>query len=119
MAGSAFLKKQQKEKEAYFVAGLQTGRQQILDMMCLALRDPATVGKDTFGGRRLMKVVRAIGELLDQYTKAWQRDPETDYARAKLDEALAEAFGPDLSDSFLKRYEYAAEFNYTTGRWSN
>lgn len=115
---NSFLAKQKKTNEAFFVAGLQTGRQQMLDMMCLALRDPKAVGKDTFSGRRLMKVVKAMGELLECYEKAWQRDPETDYYRAKLDEALEEAFGPDLHDSFLKRYEYAAEFNYNTGRWN-
>lgn len=114
---NSFLAKQRQTNEAFFTAGLQTGRQQVLDMMCLALREPDAVGKDIFGGRRLMKIVRKSGELLDKYAKAWQKDPEADYYRAKLDEALADAFGPDLHDSFLKRYEYAAEFDYQKGKW--
>ena len=29
----------------------------------------------------------------------------------------AEAYGDDLHDSFLKRYEFAPEFDYMKGRW--
>ena len=115
---NSFLAKQRQTNEAYFVAGMQTGRQQILDMMCLALRDPEIMGKDIFGKTRLLKIVKGIGGKMDFYYKAWQKDPETDYYRAKMDAALADAFGHALHDSFADRYEYAAEFNYTTGRWN-
>ena len=100
-----------------FSIGLPSGRQQILDMMSLVLRDPEIMGKDTFGKDRLMKVVKGIGEYIDLYQPAWEKSDETDYYRAKLDAALAEAYGDELHDSFLKRYEFAPEYDYTRGKW--
>ena len=117
MAKNAFLEKQRAVQRGFFEAGLQSGRQQILDMLTLVLRDPDIMGKDTFGKDRLLKVVKGIGEYIDTYQKAWERDAETDYYRDKLDAALAEAFGEGMHDTFLKRYEFAPEFDYMKGRW--
>ena len=117
MAKNDFLARQAATQRAYFDAGLRSGRQQILDMVSLVLRDPDIMGKDTFGKDRLLKVVKGVGEYIDTYEKAWLKDDETDYYRAKLDAALAEAYGDGLHDSFLKRYEFAPEFDYVTGRW--
>lgn len=117
MAKNDFLAKQQALQRACFEAGLRSGRQQILDMVSLVLRDPDIMGKDTFGKDRLLKVVKGVGEYIDTYQKAWEKDDETDYYRAKLDDALAQAYGEGLHDSFLKRYEYCADFNYKTRRW--
>lgn len=102
-----------------FQAGLQAGRQQILDMMSLVLRDPEIMGKDTFGKERLLKVVQGVSDYIDKYNDAWQKTDETDYIRAKLDAALAEAYGPGLHDSFLQRYDTAPEYDYTKGKWKN
>lgn len=104
-------------RRGFFEAGLQCGRQQIIDMVSLVLRDPDIMGKDTFGKDRLMKVVIGIKEYIDTYQKAWEKDDETDYYRAKLDDALAQAYGEELHDSFLKRYEFAPEFDYNRGKW--
>lgn len=49
-------------RRAFFDAGLQCGRQQILDMVSIVLRDPDIMGKDTFGKDRLQMVV-ALEEL--------------------------------------------------------
>ena len=114
---NSFLMKQQQLQHACFDAGLWSGRQQILDMMSLVLRDPEIMGKDTFGKDRLAKVVKGIGEYIDKYQPAWEKNDETDYYRAKLDEALTEAYGEELHDSFLKRYEFAPEFDYMKGKW--
>lgn len=116
-AHNAYLAKQAAMREGYFLAGLYTGRQQIIDVLTLALRDPEIVGKDTFGKERLLKIIKGLGDYLDKYEQAWKKTDETDYYRAKLDAALSEAYGEELHDSFLKRYEYAPEFNYKTGRW--
>ena len=117
MAKNDFLARQKAMQQACFDAGLQCGRQQILDMMTLVLRDPTIMGKDIFGKERLMKVVKGIGECIDKYEPAWGKSDETDYYQNKLDAALAEAYGEELHDSFHKRYEYAPEFDYTKGRW--
>lgn len=117
MAKNDFLAKQRVMQKAFFDAGLHSGRQQIMDMLSLVLRDPDIMGKDVFGKDRLLKVVQGIGEYIDTYQKAWEKDDETDYYRAKLDQALAEAYGKGMYDTFLKRYEFAPEFDYVKGKW--
>ena len=114
---NAFLAKQAALQNACFDAGLRCGRQQILDMMSLVLRDPTIMGKDVFGKDRLLKVVHGIGEYIDKFQPAWEKTDETDYYRVKLDAALAEAYGEGMHDTFLKRYEFAPEFDYNKGRW--
>ena len=65
----------------------------------------------------MLKVVAGIGDYIDKYELAWLKHDETDYYRAKLDAALAEAYGEGLHDSFLQRYDYAPEYDYTKGKW--
>ena len=117
MAKKDFLAKQRALQQGFFSAGLQSGRQQIIDLVSLVLRDQDIMGKDTFGRDRLLKVVNGVGEYIDLYQKAWEKDDETDYYRAKLDAALADAYGDELHDSFLVRYEFAPEFDYNRWRW--
>lgn len=117
MGKNNYLAQQKATNKAYFDAGIQMGRQQILDMVSLVLRDPEIMGKDTFGKDRLLKVVKGVGAYIDKYDLAWQRHDETDYYRAKLDAALAEAYGESLHDSFHQRYEYSPEFDYMKGKW--
>lgn len=76
------------------------------------------MGKDTFGKDRLLKVVKGIGDYIDKYNQAWQKNDETDYYRVKLDAALAEAYGEKLHDSFLQRYEFLPDFDYKKGKWT-
>ena len=117
MAKNDFIAKQRAMQRACFDAGLQCGRQQILDMVSLVLRDPDIMGKDVFGKDRLLKVVKGVSDYIDTYQKAWEKDDETDYYRYKLDAALAQAYGEGMHDTFLKRYEYAPEFDYVKGKW--
>lgn len=114
---NSFLAKQAALQNACFEAGLRCGRQQILDMMSLVLRDPSIVKKDIFGKNRLLKVIQGVGDYIDKFQPAWEKTDETDYYRAKLDAALAEAYGEGLHDDFPKRYEFAPEFDYNKGRW--
>lgn len=117
MGKNGFLERQRIERQAYFDAGLQMGRQQIIDMMCLALRDTEIMGKDTFGKDRLIKVVKGIEHYIDVFEQAFQATDETDYWRAKLDAALADAFGDGMHDTFSQRYEYCRDYDYAKGRW--
>lgn len=115
---SHFMVQQRASERAHFDAGLQMGRQQILDMMCLSLHDPKVVGKDTFGRKRLMKVIVDIGKKIDHYHHAWVKKDDTDAVRIGLDNALADAFGEEtLKDTFEKRYEFCPEFDYKTNKW--
>ena len=117
MAQNDYLAKRDKMHRALFDAGLRSGRQQILDMVSLVLRDPEIMGKDIFGKERLLKIVKGVGDYIDHYDLAWQRHDETDYWRAKLDAALADAYGEEMHDSFTQRYEIAPEYDYTKGKW--
>lgn len=62
MGKNDFLARQRAVQQTYFNAGLQSGRQQIMDMLSLVLRDPNIMGKDTFGKDRLIKIVKGIGD---------------------------------------------------------
>jgi hypothetical protein len=73
--------------------------------------------KDIFGKDRLMEVVKGIGECLDEYQLAWEKDVETDHVQKMLDDNLAEAYGESLHDSFHVRYPYAPTYNYQKGKW--
>jgi hypothetical protein len=116
---NAFLERQQYEKHFYLDVGVRMGRQQILDMMSIALHDPKVMGKDTFGKKRLLRLVNAIGENIDKYQPAWEKKDETDYYRDKMDAVLAEVYGADMHDTFMKRYEYSPEFDYVKGKWKH
>lgn len=117
MGKNDFLARQRAVQRGYFEAGLQSGRQQIMDMLSLVLRDPNIMGKDTFGKERLIKIVKGIGDYIDKYQPAWEKSDETDYYQKKLDDALAEAYGDEMHNSFYSRYQFAPEFDYTKGRW--
>lgn len=117
MGKNGFLEKQRIERQAYFDAGLQMGRQQILDGLSVVLNDPAIMRKDVFGKDRLLTVVKGIGEFIDAYEKAWQKDDEADYYQTKLDAELERIYGSEMHDAFHKRYEYCKEFDYKKGRW--
>lgn len=117
MAKKDYIARKAIENKAYFDAGLQMGRQQILDMMCIVLNEPEIMGKDTFGKDRLLKIVNGIGDYIDVFQKAWERDDETDYYRNKLDGRLARIYGDEMYDTFNKRYEYCSDFDYVKGKW--
>lgn len=117
MGKNGFLEKQRAEKKLYLDIGVRYGRQQMLDMLSLVLHDPKIMKRDTFGKKRLLRIVRALGDYIDQYQPAWERTEETDYYRAKLDAALAEIYGKELHDTFDKRYEYSPEYDYKKGKW--
>ena len=117
MAKNDYLARKAIENKAYFEAGLQMGRQQIIDLVSLCLRDPKIVDKDIFGKGRLLKIVKGLGDYIDLYQPAWERTDETDYYRVKLDAALAEAYGEELHDTFNKRYEHCCDYDYVKGKW--
>ena len=112
MAKNDYLAQQRAIRQSFFEAGLQSGRQQIMDMMSLVLHDKYGFDKD-----RLVVVVEGIGEYIDKFQTAWEKSDEADYYQKKLDAALAEIYGEYLADSFYDRYRYAPEYDYTKGKW--
>ena len=112
-------RKLQREQEV-FDAGLRIGRQQMCDMITLALRDPEIMGKDTFSGRRILKVLRKTNDLMNEFNRAFEKCDEADYYQEKLDALLREAYGDEITEGFYAfhdRYECVKRFDYTTGKW--
>ena len=70
MGKNDYIARRDADRKGYFRAGEQTGRQVVLDMMVLTLRDPEIMGKDVFGKDRLMKVVNGIGWYIDKFQPA-------------------------------------------------
>ena len=100
-----------------FQAGLKCGRQQMMDMTSLTLRNPKYVNKDIFGGKRLAWLWIGVKECIEQYQLAWEKHDETDHVQKQLDANLAEAYGEQLHDSFHERYPWAPEYDYVKGKW--
>lgn len=101
------------DRQAFMTAGMQTGRQQIIDMMCLVLNDPEIMGKDTFGPTRLLKVINGIGTYMDKFELAYGVGNEADYYQDQMDQLLGKALGCKMEFTFPKRYEYIKQFDYT------
>ena len=116
MAKNDFLARQKALQDACFDAGLRCGRQQIIDMVSLVLRDSSIMGKDTFGCKRLIKIVKGIKAKINEYNLAWQKHDDTDYWQKRMDDELAEAYGEKLHDSFHERYPFAPEYDYMKGK---
>ena len=120
MAKNDFLARQRQREQEVFDAGLRIGRQQMCDYLTLALRDPGTMGKDTFSGKRIIKVINKINDIMCKLSKAFDKCEEADYYQEKLDCALREAYGDEIRDGFVsfnERYEIVKKFDYNTRKW--
>ena len=120
MAKNDFLARQRQREQEVFDAGLRIGRQQMCDYLTLALRDTETMGKDTFSGKRIIKVINKINDLMCKFSSAFDKCDEADYYQEKLDHALREAYGDEIQDgffSFNERYEIVKKFDYNERKW--
>ena len=120
MSKNDYLSRKLQREQAVFDAGMRIGRQQMCDYITLALRDPETMGKDTFSGKRILKVLRKTNDLMNEFNRAVEKCDDADYYQDKLDIRLREAYGDEITGgfySFFDRYEMVKKFNYKTGRW--
>ena len=120
MGKNDFLSRQRKRDQEVFDAGLRIGRQQMCDYITLALRDPAVMVKDTFGGKRIVSVLRAVSKLMDEFSPAFEKCDEADYYQEKLDRMLREAYGDEIKEGFFSfhdRYDCVKKQDYVTGKW--
>lgn len=120
MAKNDFLARQRQREQDVFDAGLRIGRQQMCDYITLALRDPAVMGKNTFGGKRIVAVLQAVSRLMDEFAAAFDKCDEADYYQEKLDRLLREAYGDEIKEGFFAfhdRYDCVKKQDYVTGKW--
>lgn len=96
MAVNGYLTKRAGFNQALLDIGIQCGKQQIMDYMTIALRDPNVVGNDIFGRERILKVFAAIEALDKEFADAYAVEAESDYLQEKLDQKLREVYGDEL-----------------------
>lgn len=96
MAKNGYLAKQQAVKQALVDAGMACGKQQIVDYLTIALRDPQVVGQNIWGRERIDKLFAALEALDKEYADAYTTKKEADYLQDKLDRKLREVYGEEL-----------------------
>lgn len=119
MPKNDFLSRQKEREHAAFEGGIRVGRQQMCDFLTLALRDPEVMGKNTFSGKRILKVLNRIEELMAEFSPAFEKHDEADYYQAMLDKLLRQAYGDEIREGFYDfsdRYD-VKKFDYQTGKW--
>lgn len=84
--------------------------QMALDVFTLVLNDPAVMGKDVLGRKRLMAVGAEFNRMTAECMLALTGDPEADYIRIRMDEALVRILGPD-AHPWTERYDGWTERN--------
>lgn len=82
-----------------------------LDVMADVLNDPAVMGRDALGAKRLQRVADAFNRQFPEFLRALSKDPEADYIRAKVDEQQRRIFGPEAIP-WAERYTYWTEDKY-------
>ena len=109
---NAYLAKQEAVQRQCFNDGWELGTQQMCDYISLALRDPGTMGKDTFSGARILKVMR-------NFRPAFLPNDEADWYQEQLDKALMEAYKGNRETfyPFRERYDCLKEYDYKVGKW--
>lgn len=120
MGKNDFLARQREREQTFFREGVTFGRQQMCDFITLALRDPETMGKDTFSGKRIVPVLEKVNRLLDEFYPAFEQGDEADYYQEMLDKQLKEAYGDEIKEGFYgfrDRYGILKKFDYRAGKW--
>lgn len=119
MAKNTFLAKQKAIQKACFDDGWALGVQQMCDYISLALRDPETMGKDTFSGNRILKTLRKVNEIMRYFRPAFLPNDEADWYQEQLDKALQGAYkgNGETFYPFRERYDCLREYDYKVGKW--
>ena len=111
MAKNKHEKNQQAVRQKLLEIGQDVGIQQMADFMAIVLNDPKVMGRDTFGAKRLQKVLDALSDCFATYKLAYSNHDEADYWRQKIDEQLQRIYGKEAG-TFLQRYPYISEVTY-------
>lgn len=107
---NAYLEKRDAARQKCFEIGCDITAQQFFDYMCIVLNDPAIMGKDVFGAKRLLKIHEAMKALDKEYSEAWVNSQDSDYYQEQIDGRLRRIFGE--IDPFNVRYPFSKRWNY-------
>lgn len=115
MAVNGYLAKRDALNQALLDIGMESGKQQIMDYLTLALRDPDVVGSNIFGKERIVKVFAAIEALDREFSDAYTVKVEADHLQEKLDRMLREVYGDELLP-FRVRQPHIKQLGYNKSR---
>lgn len=111
MGKNDYLQRQKDKCQAYFDAGERIGMQKMWDYIVLVLRDPAIMGKDTFGRERLDRIWEELKKAADLYHTAFTDDKEADYYQELMDKQFRAIWG-DKTLPFYERYSELKKQTY-------
>lgn len=109
MKKNGYLQRQRNTVNVYRQAEKETYIQFMTDTLILTLNDPAVMGKDVFGAKRIRKVVEAWGKVFDKYHGALEKGDEQDFWQVKLDQNLKGVLGEEGFAPFKTRYDWVKE----------
>ena len=109
MGKNGYLQRQRNTVNVYRQAEKETYIQFMTDTLILTLNDPAVMGKDVFGEKRIRRVVEAWGKVFDKYHGALEKGDEQDYWQIKMDMNLKGILGEKDFEPFEKRYEWVKQ----------
>lgn len=115
MGKNSYLQKKQELQQALIDAGVQCGKQQIVDYLTIALREPAVVSTDIWGRGRIDKLFAMLEALDKEYEGAYTTGKEADYLQEKLDRKLREVYGDKLVP-FAERQPHVKQPGYAKSR---
>jgi hypothetical protein len=114
MAKNNYLEKQRAVQQGFLETGERLGVQKMWDYIQITLRDPAVMGKDTFGKKRLEKIFNHLKVLAEKYHVCFTDDKEADYYQEELDAQIRE--GCDEFYPFYERYPELKQMKYDKAR---
>lgn len=115
MSRNGYLEKKAAKDQALIEAGVQCGKQQMVDYLTLVLRNSTYVGKDIHGRERIEKIIAGLYHYEKKYQNAYTKHKEADVAQAHLDEELKEVWGDDLVP-FAERQPDVLQMDYSKAR---
>ncbi|MBQ2427741.1 MAG: hypothetical protein II264_04555 [Ruminococcus sp.] len=110
---SGFLKQQKELRRVLLHQNQHIERQRCMDCMQIAMR------RLGYSFTQIKKISEKFMETVDEFSPALQGDnnPDADYYRVKMDEALSEFIAPHQEFvPFEKRYPYLRTINPITGK---
>lgn len=112
MGKNGYLQKMQQMKQGYLEIGQEVGIQMMADFLPIVLNNADVMGKDTFGAKRINKVLDELKEMFSVYAKAFGTGPEADYFRQRLDDRLKQIMGEEKFMPFEDRYRWLCKIKY-------
>lgn len=109
MGRNGYLQRQRQTVNVYRQAEKETYIQFMTDTLIITLNDPAVMGKDVFGEKRIRKIIEAWGKTYDKFHGALEKGDEQDFWQIKLDQNLQGVLGKKDFVPFAKRYDWVKE----------